>query len=122
MISIYSIITILGCHFIFDWLLQSDEIANNKGKYTDVLLKHVYTYSWGLILAIILNFNFFEHWYNACIWTFVNAVAHLFVDFVTAPATTALYRNENKRPFFNMIGMDQYIHQTILLTTFWYLT
>jgi hypothetical protein len=121
MISLYTIITILFCHWIFDFHLQNDEIAKSKSKSNLALGTHVYLYSIGLLLMTILNFKYFES-LHASAFVLINAVLHFFTDWVTSRATSLLYKEERYHDFFCVIGGDQMIHYVTLFGTFVWLT
>lgn len=121
MISLYTIITFVFCHWFFDFFLQTEEQA--KGKSTDnvALLEHVRTYWWGLVCMVLLNYPKFHNW-SIFYFVAINAVAHFFTDWVTSRATSLLYKEERYHDFFVTVGADQFLHYVTLFGTFVWLS
>jgi hypothetical protein len=118
MISILSLATILVVHWIFDFFLQTSWQATNKSKNNIALASHVGVYSIGLILIVLLNFEYFQHLGCAIGYVLLNAVAHFFTDYVTSRASSSLYEKEEYHDFFVVIGFDQLLHYLTLIVTF----
>ena len=120
MISLYTIITFLLWHWIFDFHLQTDEMSRNKSKCNLALLNHVLIYSLGLCLMAWMNIKYLDN----LIYVFIplNALAHFLTDWVTSRATSALYKEERYHDFFVVIGFDQLLHYVTLFGTFVWLT
>ena len=116
MIQLYIIILILFNHWIFDFFLQTREMANNKSKSNYHLAEHVMIYALGLLLISPILFPMSIVF--ALIWIAVNAVAHFFTDYVTSRATSALYEQKRYQDFFNVNGIDQMIHYITLFGTY----
>lgn len=108
MTIIETIILILGIHFISDFILQTDWMAQNKSKSNKALAVHVFVYH--------LPFYFFG-------WKFAltNMALHASVDFVTSRITSRLWQQKKVHWFFVVIGLDQYIHSVCLILTAQYL-
>lgn len=121
MISLYTIITILFCHWIFDFHLQNEEMSKNKSKCNLTLGRHVCIYSIGLLIITMVNSVYFNPLTSAG-FVLINAVLHFFTDWVTSRATTSLYKEERYHDFFCVIGGDQMIHYITLFGTFVWLT
>lgn len=121
MISYYTIITFLMCHWIFDFHLQNDEMSKKKSSNNFVLLDHVWIYSWGLFVMAFLNITYFSEWY-AVVFVAINSLLHFLTDWVTSRATSLLYKDERYHDFFVVIGADQMIHYITLFGTFIWLT
>jgi hypothetical protein len=107
----HAIITLLFAHWVADFLFQSNTMALNKSTSVKWLSLHVLTYS-----TIILIFVFFLlPWKTALIFAVVNAVLHWITDFFTSKLTTAY--KDDRRYFFLIIGLDQFIHAATLIFT-----
>lgn len=98
-------VILVWLHFWADFVMQSDEVAQNKSKDCKVLCKHGALYG--------LPFVFFG-------WQFavVNAVLHIAVDFFTSKLTAKLHVAGERRKFFLVIGADQAVHVTVLFLTY----
>lgn len=122
MITYYTLITFLICHWIFDFHLQTDEMAKNKSKSNTALLDHVNTYVIGLWLMGFLNWKYFSGFGWIVVFVIINYIAHFLTDWVTSRATSALYKEERYHDFFVVVGADQMIHYVTLFGTFIWLT
>lgn len=128
MLSYYTIATVLFCHWVFDFFLQTDEQAKGKSQENKWLLSHCKTYGLGLMLIAILNMDLF---YSpelkglvtiAKMFCFVglNFGLHFFTDYVTSRASSLLWKEGKVHDFFVTIGADQMIHYfTIFGTLLW---
>lgn len=122
MFSTYTVLSVLFCHWFFDFFLQTPEMANGKSKEHRPLMKHIEIYSLGLCVMCLLNANLLNA-YQTVVFASVNAIAHYFTDYLTSRATSALYKEERYREFFSVIGLDQFIHFATLFSTLsWVLT
>jgi hypothetical protein len=116
MFSTYTVLSVLFCHWFFDFFLQTPEMANGKSKEHKPLADHVYVYSIGLMVMCLLNIFILQP-HQIIVFVLVNATAHYFTDYLTSRATSSLYREERYREFFSVIGLDQFIHYTTLFLT-----
>jgi hypothetical protein len=122
MISLYSITTILICHWLADFFFQTDEMAKNKSTNNKWLAAHVGTYSCGLLAVMLLNVNAWQHAGYAAAWLWLNISAHFFTDWVTSRASSSMWKDSRFHDFFTIIGFDQTIHYITLIGTFIWLT
>jgi hypothetical protein len=122
MISLYSISTILICHWLADFFFQTDEMA--KGKSTDNLWlgAHVGVYSLGLLAVFFLNLDAWDYFGHAMAWILINIIAHFFTDWVTSRASSSMWKDSRIHDFFTIIGFDQTLHYLTLIGTFIWLT
>lgn len=121
---ITAFLILLAVHWIADFVLQNDWMAQGKSKRAAPLLAHVFVYStvFGLsslfvvgAYAIAPGFG----WWVGFVWA--NGALHLATDYVTSRATARLWAAGDRHNFFVMIGFDQLIHQfTIALTMGWF--
>lgn len=112
--QIWQLVTLLGVHWVADFLCQTRWMAENKSKRIDALSAHVATYSVILALASLVLFGPSI----SLIWFILaNAVLHFATDFVTSRMTTALWNSKNVYGFFAIIGLDQLLHQIALAAT-----
>lgn len=103
--SLQIFLLLVWCHFLADFILQSDDIAKNKSKSNLVLLKHVSLYAvtfmgFGILFAVI------------------NGAVHFAVDYFTSRLTGKLWQKGQVHNFFVVIGFDQALHITTLILTY----
>jgi hypothetical protein len=103
-IPVNYVVLIFICHFIGDFLLQSDKMAVNKSKDWWQLTRHVLAYS--------VPFMLFGYQY-----ALLNAGLHFFVDALTSRMTSYFWKNDMRHEFFVTIGFDQMIHMMMLVGT-----
>lgn len=99
-----AILVLFLCHFVGDFIMQSDYMARNKSKSNWVLAQHVLLYC--------IPFMVFG-WYFAL----MNACLHFAVDWVTSRMTAFFWEREEIHNFFSVIGFDQMIHMMFLTVT-----
>lgn len=91
---VWLVLAILATHFMGDFVLQSDWMAQNKSKRNSVLALHVGIYS-----ACFL-------WLGPA-YAGLNFVAHFLTDWITSRWTSKLYKAGKNHWFFVVIGFDQ---------------
>jgi hypothetical protein len=88
---------IFVCHFVGDFIFQSDRIAINKSKDNMVLFEHALYYS-------------LPFWFFGYPFMIITLCLHFCVDYVTSRLTSYLWKKEERHWFFTTIGADQMIH------------
>lgn len=106
--NFYAVLAIVWTHWLADFVMQSDSMAKGKSKSNRWLGFHVAVYSvfllpWGWKFALI------------------NGLAHFCTDWVSSRASSRLWQKMRVHDFFVVIGLDQAIHMTTLMTTWKYL-
>lgn len=104
------IIWLAFTHWIADFVLQSDWMAQNKSKNNGALMLHCLIY--GLTLGV-LTFN--------PLFGALNFFIHFPVDYVTSRINSRLWTNKQVHWFFVSVGLDQWIHFVTLILTAQYL-
>lgn len=99
------VITIFFFHFVADFLLQTHWMASNKSKSVWPLLAHIAVYTTVLFFPFGWQFAVF------------NGFMHFVVDFITSKITAKLWSAGKVRPFFMVIGADQFAHAVCLILT-----
>jgi hypothetical protein len=115
---VLTLLYILSLHFIADFILQSDRIAQNKGKDSNVLCEHVFIY----FCVLLVGCSFLAGWKAALLYASVNALLHFATDFVTSRIAASYYKANDRHNFFVTIGADQLIHAWCLGLTLLLLT
>jgi hypothetical protein len=111
MISPWTFVIILISHWVGDYLLQFNAIANQKSKSLRWLTLHVVIYTAALFTGVLFVFPLQDALYYCA----VNAGLHFVTDFFTGKLS-AKYK-PNPRMFYPIIGFDQMIHTVTLLLT-----
>ena len=113
------IVSILTLHWFCDFILQTRKQAENKSKSLLFLSVHVSNYFGGFVI-VLLPFSYITgRFSDQAIMTYciANALAHWVTDFFTSRWTSYLWHKKDIHSFFAVIGFDQLIHTTTLLTT-----
>lgn len=98
------ILLVIWLHFLGDFILQSDKMAQTKSKSIKWLSIHIFVYTLPLL---VLGWKY----------AVINGLAHWVTDFFTSRATSYLWAKKEVHWFFVIIGADQAIHLSILLLT-----
>lgn len=106
-----NVLLYIWCHFIGDFLLQTNEMALNKSKSFKWLTLHALTYGLPFLVAMSLVYDL----PIGIAFTIFNSAAHWVVDAITSRITARLWEKGERHWFFVVIGLDQAIHFTTLL-------
>jgi hypothetical protein len=114
-------------HWVADWVLQTTDMAMNKSKSNYWLTQHVFTYTMSMspVALVVWAGLGFAYWWVALLWLLFNGGAHWITDYFTSRWTSKLYKEEKFYgfpAFFSVIGLDQLIHFTTLIGSYWVLT
>ena len=108
MIELEYLIFMFILHFFGDFVLQSDEMAQNKSTSWKWLSTHIAVYT--LTLCIL-----------SPKWALINGFAHFLIDAITSRASKILYQRGDIHNFFVVIGIDQTLHYIILVVSWCFL-
>tara|TARA_R110000796_G_scaffold162503_2_gene279284 strand:- start:3132 stop:3542 length:411 start_codon:yes stop_codon:yes gene_type:complete len=125
-----TIIYLLLTHFISDFIMQSDEMA--KGKSTSIywLTRHVFSYCKTFFVFAILYFFILILCGSKCgvgeawlivLYIFINSGLHWVTDYFTSKQVKKYFDVQNFHIGFVVIGIDQFIHATTLILTFYFI-
>jgi hypothetical protein len=117
MISIPAFLCLLWVHIVADVVFQTNTMAINKSKSNLWLFIHVSIYS-GCFWPFIFVLGFWKTWWLITL-TFI---AHFATDYVTSRMTSKFWKVERRHAFFVTIGIDQGLHMTALILTYWLLS
>jgi len=107
-ISLKMILIILTVHYVADFILQSDWMAQGKSKKMLPLSIHIAIYTACLCLIDVR-------------WGLLNGFVHMVVDFFTSRASSYFWNKGQRHNSFNVIGFDQLIHYSCLFGSYAYL-
>lgn len=123
-INIYLVLIILFIHWVADFIMQNDDMAQGKSKSAFWLLTHTMTYTlcWSVpILIMFYIFNTGNTWVitsKATLFLFITFVAHTITDYFTSRLNSKLWNEKKVHWFFVSVGFDQFLHFAQLLLTF----
>ena len=103
--TILILIAIVWTHFIADFLLQTNQMAELKSSSNKWLGFHSLVYACPFIWVGIQ-------------YAVISGLIHFIVDWNTSRTTSKLWLDRRVRLFFIVIGFDQAIHLTCLFTLY----
>lgn len=103
-VNLSILILIVWIHFVADFIMQTDKMALGKSSSVKWLSFHVGVYS---LPWLIFGWKY----------AVVNGCLHWLTDFWSSKATSSLWKREKRHWFFVVIGADQAVHLTCLLST-----
>lgn len=122
-INIWVVLSILGIHWVADFILQTDKQAKGKSKNWSDLLNHTVNYT--LCFVIIY---FIYHYSNkttgygfneSMLWFFpITFICHTATDYFTSRINSQLWKQQRNHAFFVSVGFDQLCHFVQLLLTY----
>jgi len=111
-----SSIAILFIHWVGDYLLQTNEIAAKKSKSIRWLTLHVLLYTIALLIGVfILTYVGVISLTNILLFVGVNGALHWITDLITSRIGHRIAHKP--RPYYLLIGFDQFLHAAALLST-----
>lgn len=115
---------LLFIHFVADFIMQSDWMAQNKSKKFYPLFIHVAIYSYIFFIgSIIIGSLFLQDSYlqtlpvKSLIFAGITFICHFLTDFVTSRINSYLWSKKEVHWFFVSIGFDQLLHYAQLFLT-----
>jgi len=103
----YTPFILLLAHYLADFELQSHNMATLKSKSIKWLGRHCVTYTIFLGIATLNP-----------MYALFNGLCHLIVDYFSSKVTSKLWKEERWHRFFCIVGLDQFIHLTILFYSY----
>ena len=128
----YGLLWLLTVHFVADFVLQSDWMAQNKSRDNRALGLHVLTYTVALLFGAVPLVFIIDYPGDPVagdrgglfvgLWIVLNGAAHLATDYITSRINSRLWAVKEVHWFFVGVGFDQLIHAwTLGLTMIWLL-
>jgi len=121
--GIYDILLIIWAHFVADFMLQNDKMAQNKSTSNIWLTNHIIVYS-AAMLGIMAPFVYFMDSATShiqllwlLVWVAINGALHWITDWCSSRATSYLWQKGDRHNFFVVIGADQAIHLSTMVVT-----
>jgi len=117
----YIIIVLLFIHWVSDFVLQTDKMAQGKSKNFTDLISHTSVYSLvfgiGICILIISGITKGEP-LNIFPFISITFVAHTIQDYITSRINSKLWAEKKVHWFFVSIGIDQFFHFVQLILTY----
>jgi len=117
-----NIIFLMGCHYIGDFIWQTNTMAIKKSSNVVALCEHCFTYSiamfigflavWGRLGFEAMNQN---KWLLTCVIMFIS---HLIIDGITSKITSYFFKKDYRHLSFTTIGFDQWLHLIVVVLTY----
>ena len=129
--NLIEIFSIIGIHWLADFVLQTDKQAKGKSKNWSDLLSHTFNYSiiWWCVGLVYLAFSFMKfpiqptsNLLPIFYFGLITFIAHTITDYFTSRLNSKLWEQGKVHNFFVSVGFDQYLHYLQLFLTYWYLT
>lgn len=108
------IVALILIHFVADFVLQTQVMAQNKSSSNKWLLYHVIIY----ILPFSLMNLIFDNIAVTLIFMVANMSLHFVTDYVSSRVAKQYWEKKDVHNFFVVIGADQMIHMLTLVLTF----
>lgn len=126
MISLTIVLIILFIHWIADFVFQTDKMAQGKSKNWSDLLNHTFLYSMLFFLPMVIIFTYHlgeidKATVLADYFICITFICHTITDYFTSRLNSKLWEQKKVHNFFVSIGLDQFLHFTQLLLTYYLL-
>jgi hypothetical protein len=125
---ILAILYILFTHFVADFVMQTHKMSQNKSTSIKWLTVHILSYLKGMLASAIILYLSMGFIWNMTVsplrivsFCLLNAALHWVTDYFTSKQTKKLWEQQRVHDFFVMIGLDQFIHATCLILTFYFI-
>lgn len=127
--EIIEILGLLFCHWIGDFVLQSDRVAKGKSKNNMFLLTHATYYVLPFVIFLLLYqvLPYLEYNENYIRWSLtkfimITVVLHFIQDYVTSRINSyLLYSKGQIHNFYVSLGFDQFLHFCQLILTYYFI-
>ena len=120
-----AILVILFAHFVGDFVVQPDKVAQNKWHSNKALTIHVALYTLMLFLFVwlfLIPTADFVTWHWYLYWAVLNGASHWVTDYVISKDRKTYWDEKDYRMYFIMVGFDQMAHYAVLAVSYSILT
>jgi hypothetical protein len=107
---------ILLKHFIVDWVIQTDEMANEKGNKPTLLFLHGLEHAIGSFIIAL----FFISPVKALMLVTMEMLIHCSIDFIKSKIIGKTNWKFPKKNFLISMGFDQFLHQLTYIALAYY--
>lgn len=120
MIIVYIMSAILTCHWVADFVFQTDYEAVNKSTSNKALLQHTVKYT--IVMSTLMAIFTFMPIQQALLFGLITFPIHTVQDYVTSRINAKLWKDDERHWFFVSIGLDQLLHYYQLLLTYYFIS
>jgi hypothetical protein len=113
-------IILIMIHALADLVFQGDRLSYLKQKKSLYLIIHVSIYTVFLLITSMYLLKMATQ--PALIFVAINAAAHLAIDFSTGKLKRLFWKGQREGSYFVTSAIDQLLHVTILLATYYFFT
>jgi hypothetical protein len=110
---IICVLYIILTHWVADFILQTNHMAERKSTSNYYLTMHVSVYSTVTIISWLIFFSILgihnTIWVNLLAYVLIFST-HWITDYFTSRKNSVLWKNKQVHDFFVMIGFDQTLH------------
>lgn len=118
-ITLICLVFMLFTHWIADFVIQGDEIVEGTAG-VPYIVEHCVKYAivfpagaW-LVWFAMMNTSF-ESW----VWfSAINAITHAVIDCFAIPLASGYFKRGNSRSGSISLALDQFLHSTVIVTSF----
>lgn len=107
---------ILIKHFIVDWVVQTDEMANEKGNKPTLLFLHGLEHAIGSLIVAL----FFISPVKAVMLVTMEMLVHCSIDFIKSRIMGKTKWKFPEKNFLISMGFDQFLHQITYIAFAYY--
>jgi hypothetical protein len=108
---------ILLKHFIVDWVIQTDEMANEKGNKPTLLFLHGLEHAIGTLIIVL----FFISPVKALMLVTMEMLIHCAIDFIKSRIMSSTKWKFPQKDFLISMGFDQFLHQVTYIALAYYI-
>lgn len=124
-IKLYEVFTIIFCHYIGDFLVQTDWQAKNKSSNNTALILHTAAYSafWFIPMVVLIglkNDDLPKH--TPILFVLITFFWHTITDYITSREVKKMFDKGDIHNGFVLIGFDGVLHYIQLFLTYLYIT